>query len=211
MTYDRDSFIAGICESPADDLPRLVYADWLEEHGEADRAEFIRVQCALANSDSLCGLEFCVGRYWKHSGDERTYPTKCHVCAERLAALQARERELLQIVPLYPSGVFALSSPVFTRGFCSQVTMRRDELRYLPAILATQPIERITVEGVEFGITRRHESKWPWYVRANLESNSWPTRSALVAGLGEWIESVLPRHDGNINDADLSNLVASRR
>src|SRR5262249_3522190 len=37
---------------PEDDAPRLIYADWLEEHaaGEADRdrAEFIRVQCELA-------------------------------------------------------------------------------------------------------------------------------------------------------------------
>src|SRR5262249_17672416 len=37
-----------ILSSPDEDLPRLVYADWLEEHGDADRAEFIRVQCALA-------------------------------------------------------------------------------------------------------------------------------------------------------------------
>jgi uncharacterized protein (TIGR02996 family) len=34
--------------NPADDTPRLVYADWLQEHGEEARAEFIRVQCALA-------------------------------------------------------------------------------------------------------------------------------------------------------------------
>jgi uncharacterized protein (TIGR02996 family) len=37
-----------ILAAPADDLPRLVYADWLEEHGDAERAEFIRVQIDLA-------------------------------------------------------------------------------------------------------------------------------------------------------------------
>src|SRR5262249_49526080 len=26
----------------------LVYADWLDDHGDADRAEFIRLQCELA-------------------------------------------------------------------------------------------------------------------------------------------------------------------
>jgi uncharacterized protein (TIGR02996 family) len=31
-----------------EDAPRLVLADWLEEHGHAQRAEFIRVQLALA-------------------------------------------------------------------------------------------------------------------------------------------------------------------
>ena len=44
----RDAFLRAIREHPDDDTPRLVYADWLDEHGDADRAEFIRAQCALA-------------------------------------------------------------------------------------------------------------------------------------------------------------------
>jgi uncharacterized protein (TIGR02996 family) len=40
-------------ESPHDDAPRLVLADWLEEHGDADRAEFIRLQLLLAAGKSL--------------------------------------------------------------------------------------------------------------------------------------------------------------
>ena len=44
------AFLADICERPEDDAPRLVYADWLEEHGEPDRAEFIRTQCELAKA-----------------------------------------------------------------------------------------------------------------------------------------------------------------
>src|SRR3954454_19585646 len=43
----RAGFLAAICRSPDDDAPRLVYADWLEEHGDPERAEFIRVQCEL--------------------------------------------------------------------------------------------------------------------------------------------------------------------
>ncbi len=44
---DDKPFLKAICEYPDDDAPRLVYADWLEERGEADRAEFIRVQCEM--------------------------------------------------------------------------------------------------------------------------------------------------------------------
>jgi uncharacterized protein (TIGR02996 family) len=33
-----------------DDAPRLVYADWREEHGEGEHAEFIRLQLRLAGS-----------------------------------------------------------------------------------------------------------------------------------------------------------------
>jgi uncharacterized protein (TIGR02996 family) len=47
MTHD-EAFLAAIREQPDDDGPRLVYADWLDDHGQADRAEFIRVQCERA-------------------------------------------------------------------------------------------------------------------------------------------------------------------
>lgn len=50
-----------IFEQPDDDTARLIYADWLEDQGEAERAEFIRVQCELArlpeDDDRLPGLE----------------------------------------------------------------------------------------------------------------------------------------------------------
>jgi uncharacterized protein (TIGR02996 family) len=38
------AFLRTILDAPDDDAPRLVYADWLDEQGEADRAEFIRLQ-----------------------------------------------------------------------------------------------------------------------------------------------------------------------
>jgi uncharacterized protein (TIGR02996 family) len=44
----RDSFLRAICASPDDDLLRLVYAGWLEENGDLDRAAFIRARCAMA-------------------------------------------------------------------------------------------------------------------------------------------------------------------
>jgi uncharacterized protein (TIGR02996 family) len=44
----QEAFLQAIIESPADDTPRLVYADWLDDHGQPDRAEFIRVQIDLA-------------------------------------------------------------------------------------------------------------------------------------------------------------------
>ena len=56
---------------PEDDLPRLVYADWLEERGQGPRSEFIRLQIELA----------------------RWSPDKAP--AEGHEALRVRERELL--------------------------------------------------------------------------------------------------------------------
>lgn len=43
------AFLAAIREHPDADLPRLVFADWLDENGDPARAEFIRVQCELAS------------------------------------------------------------------------------------------------------------------------------------------------------------------
>jgi uncharacterized protein (TIGR02996 family) len=42
------AFLADVCAHPEDDAPRLVYADWLSDNGDPDRAEFIRAQCELA-------------------------------------------------------------------------------------------------------------------------------------------------------------------
>lgn len=47
MTTEQ-AFLASIAENVEDDAPRLIYADWLEERGQHERAEFIRVQCELA-------------------------------------------------------------------------------------------------------------------------------------------------------------------
>lgn len=47
VTDEQRALWAAIRAHPNDDAPRLVYADWLQEHGDEARAEFIRVQCAL--------------------------------------------------------------------------------------------------------------------------------------------------------------------
>jgi uncharacterized protein (TIGR02996 family) len=42
------AFLRGIAAEGDSDTGRLAFADWLDERGDADRAEFVRVQCALA-------------------------------------------------------------------------------------------------------------------------------------------------------------------
>src|SRR3954466_9337320 len=43
-----EAFLRDIVDHPDDDAPRLVYADWLDEHGDPERAEFVRVQVERA-------------------------------------------------------------------------------------------------------------------------------------------------------------------
>ena len=47
---DADGLIAAAAAAPDDDLPRLVLADWLDEHDEPDRAAFVRAQVRLAQT-----------------------------------------------------------------------------------------------------------------------------------------------------------------
>ena len=89
---DHDALLAAILAAPEDDAPRLIYADWLEEHGQADRAAFIRVGCEAARLDSLCSKS--------KSGETCTYDEdECIVCGvekpSNLNALRRRERDLL--------------------------------------------------------------------------------------------------------------------
>ncbi len=46
-TDEQRALWHAICAHPDDDTPRLVYADWLQEHGDDLRAEFVRVQCEI--------------------------------------------------------------------------------------------------------------------------------------------------------------------
>jgi uncharacterized protein (TIGR02996 family) len=50
---DAAPFLAAVASDPDDDLPRLVFADWLDEHGDHARAEFIRLQCHTARVGPL--------------------------------------------------------------------------------------------------------------------------------------------------------------
>ncbi|MFL5328312.1 MAG: TIGR02996 domain-containing protein [Gemmataceae bacterium] len=65
---DHAAFHAAILAAPDDDLPRLMYADWLDEQGDP-RGQFIRMQIAAHTGDfeaaeSAQALEKEHGRAW---------------------------------------------------------------------------------------------------------------------------------------------------
>jgi uncharacterized protein (TIGR02996 family) len=74
MHPDADAFLDAIFAAPDDDTPRLVYADWLAEHGQEHYAQFIRLQCAAAReklwSDAANHLWEEIGRVWPRLADE---------------------------------------------------------------------------------------------------------------------------------------------
>ncbi len=51
MAGDEGAFLRAIAANPHDDLPRLVYADWLDETGRPGRAEYVRLDCRRRAED----------------------------------------------------------------------------------------------------------------------------------------------------------------
>lgn len=56
---DRAALIRAICQTPAEDTPRLMLADWYEEHYEAERGALIRDMIANAAVDPDTFAECC--------------------------------------------------------------------------------------------------------------------------------------------------------
>jgi len=79
-------FLDAIIANPGEDGPRLVFADYLEEQGECDRAELIRVQCKISAIQTECG------------GSDEFYKRLFHAnhdCQCLTCVLVRREHELL--------------------------------------------------------------------------------------------------------------------
>jgi uncharacterized protein (TIGR02996 family) len=99
----EDAFLQAILDVPDDDTPRLVYADWLDEHGEPARAEFIRAQCELA---------------------------QMAVYNDHRPALQARQQRLLAdhgrewLAREWPRATNPVAHPwTFVRGFVAELSL----------------------------------------------------------------------------------------
>jgi uncharacterized protein (TIGR02996 family) len=122
---ERAAFYAAICASPEDDTARLVFADWLDEHGESARAEFIRLGCQHAQLDE---------------DDPQWWPLK-----HRLEALEEKHTEEWEqeLPPWARKGVS------FRRGFVDGiVTSATLWIKRSEKLLATAPLTSVRLERV---------------------------------------------------------------
>jgi uncharacterized protein (TIGR02996 family) len=126
----EEAFLRDIVEHPQDDAPRLVYADWLDDHGQAERAEFIRLQIELAAGQAP---------------------------ARRRAELYRRQDDLLRAHEL--AWVGPLSELVqrarFVRGFVERVTvLAEDFLRHGAKVFELAPVRHVVLTEVDEHLTR---------------------------------------------------------
>lgn len=129
---ERDAFLRCILENPADDVARLVFADWLQEHGELHRAELTRAQVL-----------------W-HSGVTTWTPAACIRTSE--------EREWF-MNHLQPLGVVGWE---FERGFIYRIHLPCAAfLQHAEAIFSRHPVTDVKlVDVVSAGAHGRFFHKW---------------------------------------------------
>ena len=130
---DREAFLRGIFADPDSDLPRLVFADWLDERGEAAWAELIRLQCQFQ------------------------FPAKRP--ADVWHEWFARERELTAAIPMYlpldrPDGLHPADSELTphglspTPGLCSRSMRGRCQTRV--RIHLRRLVNRLSLASLHF-------------------------------------------------------------
>lgn len=166
---ERGDFVAAILAEPKDspdDTSRLAFADWLDEHGDADYAEFIRVQCQLCPSPDghfhNCGNATECPSCWAVRMGGREAESPC-TCDPRLRALRTREAELLNHeydLPLgykasrprprwvgwnpEPGDVRANTCWTFQRGFLHWLRIRwEDWVEHNAMLRARHPIREV--------------------------------------------------------------------
>jgi uncharacterized protein (TIGR02996 family) len=117
------AFIQAIRDEPGDDTPRLVFADYLEDQGQADRAELIRVQCELTRGPRDRGRSLELRR--------------------RLRALVAEHRDAwLAGLAVWARDAF------FERGFVEHLALPAATfLEHAAAILAAHPVHSVQLRG----------------------------------------------------------------
>src|SRR5262245_1762516 len=140
---DGDALIRSILSNPADDAPRLVYADWLEEHGRGEDAEFIRVQVELAH------LGFDGGFHTDERGRLRHSPPHVATLTERQMELwfDNHGRPDLPAAmanwPVSPANPPGIRLRV-RRGFIERLACPGDEFLAVAAeLFARQPITHV--------------------------------------------------------------------
>jgi uncharacterized protein (TIGR02996 family) len=94
-----EALLRAVIDSPEDDLPRLAYADWLEENGEGKRAHFIRTQVHLSQTPEY-------DRFWLETD---------HLRRALISGKDHRHR-----LPPLPGGI-SWAMEAFWRGFGERV------------------------------------------------------------------------------------------
>jgi uncharacterized protein (TIGR02996 family) len=141
---DAAALMASIRRNKADDLPRFVYADWLEEHGQEERAAFIRKWIKMPHAP-FTGAMIGAGDDWAYrmSGTRREDWRLVHE-SRRPVPYRFPLGTVVKLQPLTHRHKFATGQ--FSRGFIVEVAGPHDWfVANAAAIFRENPVERVTL------------------------------------------------------------------
>jgi uncharacterized protein (TIGR02996 family) len=134
-----DDLLRAVLADPADDGARLAYADWLEEEGQTERAEFVRVQVALAvetRKTYQVRLKRRLKQMCRGVVTLRRWTWTNYVLDDLGWGLSINGWPFC-VVPVVPHATFR-------RGFVESVTCScADWLAHGPAVVAAQPVTAV--------------------------------------------------------------------
>jgi uncharacterized protein (TIGR02996 family) len=130
MSDTGPALFRAMCERPWDTGPRLRYADWLEQNGQAQWAAFVRYQC--------------------ENPDQHLSPFAAHYMFElfdEVGQFDPYESDWLKKLPELP-GVSWWGSG-FKAGFVHEVAFRGGAAfrEHAEAVFASTPIDSVSLEG----------------------------------------------------------------
>ncbi len=161
MNSLRRAFLRDIIANPQDDGVRLIYADWLEEQGETDRAEFIRVQIEQSILPDKCPLgEDIPDRCF-------LFPMEpCNTCELR-TRLFRKEQKLREGIKDIPAENY-FGKWTFRRGFIDEI--RCDQQMWIdqgPIIVQNHPIQTLEVNNITSYLFPREPGFPSWTCKHN--------------------------------------------
>lgn len=133
---DGQALYKAICENPDEDTPRLVYADWLEEQGEHEYAQYIRWNISIVNPPDEESFENVLD-WGERERWCREYEARIMDIAENVykKAIDIEDEEIKDIKTFNPSRMWKLE-----RGFPQGIEYFTSDI-FLPGMYNVRPRE----------------------------------------------------------------------
>jgi uncharacterized protein (TIGR02996 family) len=132
----RLALLKSILAAPNDDLPRLVFADWLDENGTSDadraRAEYLRLSIAAEEAATNTPKVYA----WMKPNLQRLLPTVAALGRLKFRRVGARGLSL-KIGEPDPDGAVTMVTIFYTRGFACRIEYRPDVYERMWQVFAT--------------------------------------------------------------------------
>lgn len=201
-TTDTAALLHAVLADPAEDTVRLVYADALEEQGEGDRAEFIRVQVEYAAWERRTGSKYIAGPEVRRVSELLKFHRADWFAVGDMRPWSNGTNDVVWITGGVSTAFLYLGGDV-SRGFVSHLTCTTaDFLQHAASIFASQPVTGVVLRDKEPEYVGRDPGFpcWRWWSSSQYHEqqeetippvlydrcSGWhPTREEAIADLSD--------------------------